>query len=139
MAQQNTHPKKNQAVKFLTEAFKEMSEAEESNYKNLFKLIVETSILTPKDHQKILTFLHMATTMLVRGHKTRYFKLWDQFVLSEEEFTDLIVDSTEWAELPMDASALKFIFSQLDSDSDHYISYSSYMKFIKQAVDNKSS
>lgn len=81
----------------------------------------------------------MGTTMLVRGHKTKSFKQWDRYLLSEEQFADLIIDSTDWAELPMDTSAIKFIFSQLDFDNDHYISYSSYMKFIKQAVDNKTS
>ena len=108
-------------------------------YGNLFKLMIDSQSLNIDEIKKMSAFLHMAITMLFRGHKTRNLKRSAEFLLSEEEFIDLIVDATEWAEIPADASALTFIFSQLDTDKDKHISYKCYIDFISQSIGNKTS
>lgn len=85
------------ASSVLSSIFNETSEEVEFAHKNLFKLIIEPSMMSQKEIKKMLTFLHMAIIMLLRGHKTKIFRNWSQFNLSCQEFIDLIIDATEWA------------------------------------------
>lgn len=63
----------------LSTIFNETKDEVEFAHKNLFKLIIEPSTMSQKELKKMITFLHMAIIMLLRGHKSKTFKSWNNF------------------------------------------------------------
>ena len=51
-------------------------------------------------------------------------------MINQREFVDLVVEATQWAELPFNVNLLSQIFTRLDTDRDGYITYLQYFQFL---------
>ena len=59
----------------------------------------------------------------MRGHFAKKFTKWSQFILNQQEFIQLVLEATEWAEIPANVNILGRIFLELDTNRDGFITY----------------
>ena len=119
----------------LKKIFRETDEEVDFVLRNLFRLIIDPDVLiTDDDLRKIIIFLHVGLINLLRGHKAERWAGWRDFKLNKGDFIALIMTATDWTSVPADATLLSFIFVNLDTDKDGFITYKQYLEFIRSCV-----
>lgn len=120
-------------IKFLKNVFGLNNEELSFILNNLMKYnVANDSLFIPADAAKILLDILFAEIALRRKHLAHAFKRWKERMISLEEFIDLVLDACFWMPVKPSRSLLEAIFAVLDEDKDGFISYKTYVDFIRK-------
>lgn len=126
---------KNSLSIILKRVFRELDLEIEFVLSDLFKIIFDIYNYSSEDEiRKLLLLLHIGIILLWRGHKAKRFVRWSDLMINQEEFVRLVLEATEWAELPVDPKILIQIFLRLDTNRDGYITYFEYFSFLRACI-----